>query len=202
VRIPFGVDRLPREPGLRSVAVGCEVLRLNSEPVLSDAMPLATGDHAARVAAAMEWLGGQCGDYAPRRRQFIAAYFDCMAAQIAAHQDELAERLAQYDGLFAPEDALWSALRPLPRGWVPVADRYLPADVVFWDGTEAIAVELAARESERQSALVAAGVAVLAIDPAAFDRLHTLLPRSFLKFWDDDALPASPFRRTIPPSPA
>ena len=40
-------------------------------------MPLAIGDHAARVAAAIEWLTGLCGDYAPLRRQFIAAYFSC-----------------------------------------------------------------------------------------------------------------------------
>jgi len=200
VRIPYGVDRLPRDPALRSVEVGGAPLRLSSEPVPAEAMPLATGDHAARVAAAMDWLGGQCGDYAPRRRQFVAAYFDCIAAQIAAHRDALAERLAPYDGLFAPEDVLWSALRPLPRGWVPIADRYLQADVVFWDGTEAIAVELAARESERWSALVAAGVTVLAIDPAAFDRLDAILPLRFMRYWDDDALPASPFRRAIPPS--
>ena len=202
MRIPYGVDRLPRDPALRSVEVGGAPLRLSSEPVPAEAMPLATGNHAARVAAAMDWLGGQCGDYAPRRRQFVAAYFDCMAAQIAAHREALAERLAPYDGLFAPEDVLWSALRPLPRGWVPIADRYLQADVVFWDGTEAIAVELAARESERWSALVAAGVTVLAIDPAAFDRLDAILPLRFMRYWDDDALPASPFRRAIPPSPA
>ena len=61
------------DPRLRCVEVGDEPLRLNSEPVPADAMPLATGDHAARVAAAIEWLGGQCGDYAPLRRQFIAA---------------------------------------------------------------------------------------------------------------------------------
>jgi len=202
VQIPYGVDRLPRDPGLRSVEVGCEALRLNSEPVPVDAMPLATGDHAARVTAAMEWLGGQCGDYAPRRRQFVAAYFDCMAAQIAAHRDALAERLATYDGLYAPEDVLWSALRPLPRGWVPIEDRFLPADVVFWDGDEAFAVELAGREGDRQRALAAAGVTVLAPDPAAFDQLHTVLPRRFLRFWEDDALPSSPFRRTIPSTAA
>jgi len=64
------VDRLPRDPALRSVEVGGAPLRLSSEPVPAEAMPLATGNHAARVAAAMDWLGGQCGDYAPRRRQY------------------------------------------------------------------------------------------------------------------------------------
>ena len=55
--------------------VGDEPLRLNSEPVPADAMPLAIGDHAARVRRRIAWLVSLCGDYAPLRRQFIAAYF-------------------------------------------------------------------------------------------------------------------------------
>ncbi|HET7880177.1 MAG TPA: hypothetical protein VFL55_04770, partial [Acetobacteraceae bacterium] len=81
-----------------------------------DAMPLATGDHAARVAAAVVWLEAQCGDYAPLRRQFISAYFRTLATRIELRRKELAERLKPYDGLYTPEDYLWSALRPLPRG--------------------------------------------------------------------------------------
>ncbi len=170
MRIPYGLDRLPRsialdDPRLRCAEVGREPLRLNSEPVPADAMPLAIGDHAARVTAAQEWLEGLCGDYAPLRRQFIAAYFRCIAAQIEAHRDELAERVKPYDGLYTPEDFLWSAPRPLPRGWVPVGDALLPADVVFWDGARAIAIELSARETEKQKALAAAGVSVCRIEP-------------------------------------
>lgn len=178
--------------------VGDEPLRLNSEPVPADAMPLATGDHAARVVAAIEWLHGQCGDYAPLRRQFITAYFRFIAAQIEAHRDELARSLAPYDGLFAPEDYLWSALRPLPRGWVPVADRYLAADIVFWDGTQAIAVELSARPTEKQKTLTAAGCAVFQIEPGTFDRLGEFLPKTCSHFCDASVLPSSPFRRQIP----
>ena len=89
---------------------------------------------------------------------------------------ELAERVKPYDGLYAPEDFLWSALRPLPRGWVPVGDALLPADMVFWDGARAIAIELAARETEKQKALAAAGVSVCRIEPGMFDRLGDVLP--------------------------
>ena len=156
--------------------VGREPLRLNSEPVPADAMPLAIGDHAARVTAAKAWLEGLCGDYAPLRRQFIAAYFRCIAAQIEAHRAELAERVKPYDGLYAPEDFLWSAPRPLPRGWVPAGDALLPADMVFWDGARAIAIELSARETEKQKALAAAGVSVCRIEPGMFDRLGEVLP--------------------------
>jgi hypothetical protein len=183
------------------VTVGGQPLRLNSEAVPAEAMPLATGDHAARVAAATAWLESQCGDYAPLRRQFVAAYLRFVAAQIETHRAELAARLARYDGLFAPEDFLWSGLRPLPRGWVPVGERHLPADVVFWDGTQAIAIELAARETEKQKALQAAGVVVHRIAPPAFDRMGDVLPDRFHRPWDGETLPSSPFRRPIPPLP-
>ena len=161
-------------------------------------MPLATGDHGARVTAAVAWLESLCGDYAPVRRQFIAAYFRFAAGVIDAHRTELLTRLQRYDGLYAPEDFLWSALRPLPRGWVPVGDRWLPADLVFWDGVQPIAVELAARDTDRQRILLAAEVATLRIEPAEFDRLDAVLPHGLQQFWDGDTLPSSPFRRPIP----
>jgi hypothetical protein len=201
LRIPFGLDRLPRDPTLRSVEVGTSPLRLNTEPVPPDVMPLATGDHAARVTAAMAWLESLCGDYAPLRRQFIAAYFRFAAAQIDGNRADLSAQLMQYDGLYAPEDFLWSALRPLPRGWVPVGDRWLPADLVFWDGVQPIAIEVGARDTDRQKALRAADVAVLRIEPAEFGRLDDVLPRGCYRFWNGETLPSSPFRRPIPTPP-
>ena len=201
MRIPFGLDRLPRDPTLRSVEVGTLPLRLNTEPVPPDVMPLATGDHTARVSAAIAWLESLCGDYAPLRQQFIAAYFRFAAAQIDGNRADLSARLLQYDGLYAPEDFLWSALCPLPRGWVPVGDHWLPADMVFWDGARPIAVELAARDTDRQRALLAANVMTLRIEPTAFDRLDALLPAGFQRVWDGETLPSSPFRRPIPAPP-
>ncbi|MEJ0018366.1 MAG: hypothetical protein WDN25_17750 [Acetobacteraceae bacterium] len=200
-RIPYGLDRLPRDPALRSVEAGAAPLRLNSEPVPMDAMPPATGDHAAKVAAAQAWLESQCGDYAPLRRQFIAAYLRFAAAEIVAHHAALADLVQPYDGLFAPEDFLWSALRPLPRGWAPAGATFLPADIVFWDGAQPVAVELGARDTDRQRALRTAGVEVLRIEPAAFGRLDAVLPERFRGFWQGVALPSSPFRRAIPPLP-
>jgi hypothetical protein len=160
-------------------------------------MPLVIGDHAARVAAAIDWLTGLCGDYAPLRRQFIAAYFSYIAIQLDAHRADLVERLNPYDGVYAPDDFLWSALMPLPRGWVPAGDRLLPADIVFWDGTQPIAIEISPRTTARQSALDAAGVLVLRIEPATMN-VGPSLPESFQRFWQDQQLPSSPFRRPIP----
>ena len=203
LRLPYGLERLPRNMALDDPRLRCAVVhqdhgfRLNSEPVPADAMPPATGDHLACVAAATDWLCSLCGDYAPLRRQFIGCYFDFIAAHLDAHRAELAERLKPYDGLYAPEDFLWSALRPLPRGWVPVGNTLLPADVVFWDGAHAVAIELSARETEKQKALAAAGVVVLRIEPGAMSQLGQMLPDSFQRYWDGQVLPASPFRRAI-----
>jgi hypothetical protein len=207
LRIPYGLDRLPRsialdDPRLRCAVVDDEPLRLNTHPVPQDAMPLTTGDHAARVAAAIEWLGGLCGDYAPLRRQFVAAYFRAIATQLEAKRAELVERLKPYDGLYAPEDFLWSALMPLPRGWASVGERLLPADIVFWDGTRLIAIELAARATEREKALRAAGVFVHRIEPGVLAsdsmQLGQFIPVRCQRFWEDQRLPSSPFRRPIP----
>ena len=63
--------------------IGDEPLRLNTEPVPADAMPLAIGDHAAPRCGGNRLAGDPCGDYAPLRRQFIAAYFTFLAAHIA-----------------------------------------------------------------------------------------------------------------------
>jgi hypothetical protein len=207
LRIPFGLDRLPRtialdDPRLRCAVVGDDGLRLNSEPLPPDAMPLTIGDHTARVAAATEWLISQCGDYAPLRRQFIVSYVGYIAAHLDAHRAELAERLRRFDGLYTAEDFLWSALRPLPRGWVVLQDRLLPADMLFWDGTQHIAIELAARETEKQKALQAAGIAVCRIDPSVLAGdpilLGHQLPEHFQRFWEGQTLPCSPFRRPVP----
>lgn len=168
--------------------VGDEPLRLNSEPVPPDSMPPDVGDHVARVAAAAEWLTSQCGDYAPLRRQFIARYFDWIAAQIEAHRAELVERLKPFDGLYAPEDFFWSALRPLPRGWVPLGERFLPADIVFWDGARPIVVQLGERTTDREKMLQDASVQLV----------HDQLPPTFERFWEDQVLPSSPFRRPVP----
>jgi hypothetical protein len=198
LRIPYGLDRLPRsialdDPRLPSMAVSDAPLRLNSEPVPPDAMPLVVGDHTSRVAAAQAWLESQCGDYAPLRRQFIVAYFRFVGERIEAQRTELTERLKRYDGLYAPEDYLWSALRPLPRGWVPAGAELRLADIVFWTGTRVIAIELTARDRP------AGFDAGYRIEPAGLTRLGAILPPELMTVWADQRLPSSPFRRPRSP---
>ena len=174
MRILYGLENLPRDPDnprLPAVTVAAVPLRLNSEPLPADIAPVESL-HAARVAALGDWLLAQCGDYAADRRRFVAAYLDWVAAAIAAHRAELAARLARFDGLFQPEDFFWSAPRPLPRAWLPKDGGWQRADMLFWDGSEAIRVDPAL--------------------PAAM-----ALPESLRRFWQDEGLPKSPFRRTL-----
>jgi hypothetical protein len=203
LRIPYGLDRLPRtlrldDPRLPAVLVGDVPLRLNTEALPPAAMPDVMGDHAARVAAMTVWLQGLCGDYAPLRQRFIAAYIACVAAEVAACRAVLAEELRGYDSLYAPEDFLWSAPRPLPRAWLPAGNERVFAEIGFWDGEKSLAIELSARETPRQAALQRAGIRVVRLEPAALDDLPERLPELVRGFWRGERLPMSPFRRPVP----
>lgn len=203
-RIPFGLDRLPRttnadDPRLPGVVVDADKLRLNSEALPAEAMAAASPDHAARVATILRWLSAQCGDYAAQRQRFIAVYFHGIAAHLHAHRDELAAAVQRYDGLYALDDWLWSALRPLPRAWLTAGDRLLPCDIAFWPGERAVAIDVAVHETERTAALRDAGIDVVRVAPdAEGDAVLDALPDAFKWFWRDQMLPASPFRRAIP----
>jgi hypothetical protein len=199
-RIPFGLDRLPRtlqpdDPRLPGVSVDAGRLRLNTEPLPAEALASAAGDHAARVAAMRQFLRGLCGDYAPPRLRFVDCYIDCMAAHLETHRGELARGLQRYDGLYAPEDWLWSALRPLPRAWLAGEAGLVPVDFAFWDGTQAIAIDVGGTRGIPGAAVCRVTPEVLAGDPLA---LLGMLPDRFQYFWRDQTLPASPFRRPIP----
>jgi hypothetical protein len=200
LRIPFGLDRLPRtlrtdDARLPGVTVGGETLRLNSEPLPAEAMASAAGDHAARVAAMKRFLHALCGDYAPQRLRFVDCYLDCMAAHLDAHRAELARALQRYDGLYAPDDWLWSALRPLPRAWVSGEGGAVLADFAFWDGTRAIAIDVGGARGTSGVAACHITQDVLTRDPLA---LLDVLPDGFRHFWRGQRLPGSPFRRPIP----
>jgi hypothetical protein len=81
----------------------------------------------------------------------------------------------------------------------------LPADLLFWDGTRLIAIELSVRETERQQALIACGATVHRIEPSTLagrvTGLDHILPIGFRAFWSAQALPSSPFRRPVPAPP-
>ena len=99
LRIPFGLDRLPRtlradDPRLPGVTVGEDRLRLNSEALPAEAMAAAAGDHAARVVAMRQYLHGLCGDYAPQRLRFVDGYFDCRGGAFGGASRRIGARSA------------------------------------------------------------------------------------------------------------
>ena len=157
-------------------------------------MPPATGDHAARVAAAAAWLESQCGDYAPLRRQFIAALPFPRGADRGVSRG--AGRACEADTTdFAPEDfcGLPCVLCHV-AGW-PAGSGKLPADLVFWDGTQAIAVEVAARDTESSGRCWAG--APVSHRAGCIRTARRDAAEQFSFGWVADILPTSPFRRAI-----
>jgi hypothetical protein len=186
----------PDDPRLPAATVTESTpLRMNTEPLPPEAMGPGTADHAARLTAMKRHLRELCGEYAAWRPAFVERYLDALAAHIEEHRQTLSDGLRRYDGFFAPEDWLWSALRPLPRAWVEINGALTNIDVAFWDGAQVIAVM-------PEDAKVPEPPGLLRISPkiTAFDghRFLAALPGIFHQFWRDETLPRSPFRRAIP----
>ena len=106
-------------------------------------------DHAGRVAAMTQFLFGLCGDYAPRRRHFIQLCLNAVAAHLRLHHAGLGTALKRYHGLYVPDDWIWSALRPLPRACLCAGAEMPPVNIAFWDRRQAVAIDLAAQNSDR-----------------------------------------------------
>ena len=192
-RVLYGLDRPPRgvawdHPRVPSVLLGPQKLRLNTHPVPPAFLPAGI-ERATRREAVREWLELACGDYAVARVRFVAAYLAFVEAELQRGRAALQARL--FDGLYHVEDWAWSALRPLPRAWIDLPGGPAMADFMFWDGAQLVAIQLGA--GPNASALREAGALVL---PAPGD-LDQVLPDSFRQPWRSEALPSSPFRRSI-----
>ena len=207
-RILFGLDRLPRtmgadDPRLPGVAASGGVLRLNTEALPAAAMEGVATDHAARMAALVRWLEGLCGEYAAVRRRFVASYCAMLGASVAARREELAAGLARFDGLYAPEDWVWSAPRPLPRAWVPGGGGMVFAEVAFRLASGPVAVVLgeAGRASGQAAALLAAGVGVRVVGAEVLAggaaALGAALGEGFWRFEVGERVPVGAFRRGV-----
>ena len=130
----------------------------------------------------------------------MRTYFAFLTAHLDSHRPCLERDLAPFCGLFAANDWFWSALRPLPRAWLPTPSGMIPADFAFWDGNTLLAVEVSKGE-DRIGPLLDNDIAVLTPGAGALDdpiALGELLPESFHRFWQGERLPASPFRQPVP----
>jgi hypothetical protein len=181
LRMLYGLDRLPAtlsadDHRLPSVQTGTTPLRLNSYPLPVEAWDAARSDQTSQMAAVRTWLLAGCGDYNVALRRAVMRYLDAIEAHVMQHADALAADLAQYQGLYRPQDWCWSALRPLPRAWWHQDGAWARADLAFWDGN-----------------------AVIAMQAKDFDT--DALPVGFRHFWAGEILPVSPFRRAFPAGP-
>ena len=140
MRVLFGLAQIPRslaadDPRLPALDLGPEMLRLNTQAVPVSDWGADVASHAGRRAAMLAWLQAQAGDYNNALRRRIAAYFDAVDADIAAHAAEISAALARFDGLYAVQDRFWSAPRPLIRAWWQEgAGAWQRAELAFWDG--------------------------------------------------------------------
>ncbi len=206
--------RLPTVAVRRGVA-----LRLNSGGIeFGDPPPLRDmPEVAAQIAFLNRHFQHQCGVWAKYARRFIDLYFAFVETEIAAHRDELLERLAPFGTLYAPEHWSFSALRPLPRAHLPsgagkeiASGRAGPpeltrVEIAFWTGDGPVAIELIGRgsrlpaDARRRARLDDAGIGTVEIGYDLLDRgdpreLRARLPAAFVRFWEAEALPMGPFR--------
>jgi len=201
--VPCGVPLARVRPG--------EVLRLNDEAL--DLPPPALGDEEtaldARVIAHLKRLSGGWNRGAD---VFLDGYFMYLREAVARNRAAIEERLAPFDGLFRPEDVLWSAPLPLPRAFLSVpppvggAAEAVAVDFAFWLGERVLAVLLApsaltpGAERRRRERLDAAGIGVATFDAAACTdgaRFAALLGAE-ARFWESDALPCAPGAVRLP----
>lgn len=174
MRVLYGLERVPRSVDagrLPCVEFGAAPLRLNSVPVPPVVLAGVGPGHAGRMAAARAWLHAACGDYAGARRRWVEGYLKWAEAAVAG-----AGGLERFRSVYAAEDWVWSALRPLPRAWLPGAVGFV--DFALWDGAAVTAVCLG--EAPR-------GLGDVRVAGADW--------RPEGAFWRDEVIPRSPFRR-------
>jgi hypothetical protein len=190
MRVLHGLGGLPRsmaldDPRLPHVDLGPERLRLNSHKLPPGAFPADPTSHAERMAALRSSLHASCGHYDGAARGFIDGYLGFIAGAVERHRVELAGLLAPFDGVYAVEDWMWSALRPLPRAWAAGRHGWVPLGIAFWTGSRLL-VTAAARGFED-------AVTITEADLAAGSA-----PAELRRFWAGERLPSTPFGRDIP----
>ena len=188
----------PDDPRLPGVTLDSSPLRLNSTPLPPDRVAEAQGEHAARLSAAEAWLFAACGSYAPLRQRFVTFWLRFATGHVASHHAELAERLRPFDGLYSPDDFVWSVLRPLPRALLPAGDGVVPVDVAFWNGTQLIAVPLGDAPDIATGSIIQCRVTAADMQRDPNTIVAERFPREFLRFWEGETLPSTPFRRELP----
>ncbi|WP_460447872.1 hypothetical protein [Alsobacter sp. SYSU BS001988] len=186
-----------------------EPLRLNNAPYALGAAAAAGSSPLQALRAHVRHL---CRPWDRLSHRFLDAYFDHLEASVAADMDALRRRAEPFAGLFAPEDWIYSAPRPLPRAHLAAPEAaptgteadHVQADVAFWLG-DRFAAALStqsgltpARGRARAERLARAGVRVVAFSAADLARpeplFDALLGGPVARFWAAEPIPCGPFR--------
>ncbi len=218
ITIPYGAARLPAGWLSRSDSgeVACavphvivdtdsrETLRLNGGQYefATPPLPAEMGEPMAQLDFLKRDTQRRCDMWSKRQKRFLDYYFEFVAGHVEDNRDALMCKIDRFGSLYHYRDWMFSAPRPLPRAFLP-ADGMIGVDFAFWTGRGFLAIELTGSETRgpgdeaRHERLRDAGVAVLEM-PALLDAqdFAKLLPASFHRFWEGQALPCGPFRTT------
>lgn len=156
-----------------------------------------------------------CDLWNNRHKQFLECYFAFVAAQVADNRDGLLQSIAAFGTLYRYADWMFSAPRPLPRAHLraPAGGGAAPCDpasmigvdFAFWTGGGLLAIDLVGSETRgpraraRRERLQDAGIAIVEMPRSALldsQAFAALLPASFHRFWEGQALPRGPFGTT------
>jgi hypothetical protein len=210
--IPYGVSAEPLD-GAPVVAIDRSLrasLRLNAGPYPFAEPPdlvrmIEVGD---RLDFLRDHIRSLCGVWDKLPRLFVDAYFRHIAGCIAENRPALADASQALGGLFDPRDWSYSAPRPLPQAHLPAPAPEDPqgrvrVDFAFWTGEALVAIDIlgsASRTRARREALerLRPHATILEIAGSDLQRqgealLARVLPPPFSRFWQEEALPSSPF---------
>ncbi|MBH0237710.1 hypothetical protein [Methylobrevis albus] len=191
------------------------LIRLNA--CGADLPPLAPGDPAGLAQRLEGALARMTGAWNAQGVRFVAGWFAALNRAVAEARPDLAARLAPFEGLYAPEDFIFSGPAPLPRaflyapdsgGGAPEAD-FVQVDFAAWLGGRPLAL-LAAQSAltpgaarRRRDRLGAAGIEIVSYTAADIadpeGRFFAgLLARLDVPFHVSETLPAAPGGPTLP----
>lgn len=190
-------------------------LRLNNTRYDLDGMPDLTDSDGSEAIFIRDLVKRQCKPWDPQAHRLVDRYFEVLESLLAEHAKALDEQLAEFGGLFAAKDWLFSAPRPFPRAhlFAPEdhvaprlsAEDFVMVDFAFFLGPTIVALlpsqsgMTPKKARDRADRLARAGVRVetyTASDIAGGARdffCRALGPR-LPAFWEGDPLPAGPFR--------
>jgi hypothetical protein len=196
---------------------GRKPLRLNSE-ALNIAPNLNARPDATPLSVISDHLRSLCRTWDQLSLRFIDGYFVHLTNMLGVHRETIVEKLAPFAGLYAAEDWIFSALKPLPRAHIYAprnngttweTEDFVQVDFAFWLGERMVAVLsrpgtlTPARATQRLARLEQADVTMVHFAADDLVKEPTVLFNRIIGDFgaligSADIVPSSPFRPEIP----